>query len=43
MTLVDENGDEWPTKYLPRKIGLSGGWKAFAKDYNLVDGEALVF
>ncbi|CAI9286848.1 unnamed protein product [Lactuca saligna] len=43
MTLVDENGAEWPTKYLPRKTGLSGGWKAFAEDHKLVDGDALVF
>ena len=43
MTLVDEDGDEWQTKYLPRKTGLSGGWKGFAQDHKLVDGDALVF
>lgn len=43
MTLVDEDGDEWPTRYLPRKTGLSGGWKRFAEDHKLVDGDALVF
>lgn len=43
MTLVDEDGDEWQTKYLPRKTGLSGGWKGFAEDHKLVDGDALVF
>ncbi|KAK2991506.1 hypothetical protein RJ640_016541 [Escallonia rubra] len=43
LTLADEEGDEWPTKYLPRKTGLSGGWKGFAVDHSLVDGDALVF
>lgn len=43
MTLVDEEGNEWPTKYLDRKNGLSGGWKGFAVDHDLVDGDALVF
>lgn len=43
MTLVDESGEEWPTVYLARKTGLSGGWKKFAVDHDLVDGDALVF
>ncbi|GAA0176388.1 hypothetical protein Leryth_003683 [Lithospermum erythrorhizon] len=43
MTLIDENGEEWPTIYLARKSGLSGGWKRFAVDHDLVDGDALVF
>ncbi|KAI3774739.1 hypothetical protein L1987_49301 [Smallanthus sonchifolius] len=43
MTLVDEDGAEWQTKYLPRKTGLSGGWKGFAEDHKLADGDALVF
>lgn len=43
ITLVDEQGDEWPTIYLARKPGLSGGWKRFAVDHDLVDGDALVF
>lgn len=43
VTLVDELGDEWPTSYLARKTGLSGGWKRFAVDHDLVDGDALVF
>lgn len=43
MTLADEDGYEWPTKYLDRKTGLSGGWKGFAVDHELVDGDALVF
>lgn len=43
MTLADEDGNEWRTKYLDRKTGLSGGWKGFAVDHDLVDGDALVF
>ncbi|KAF5181365.1 B3 domain-containing protein, partial [Thalictrum thalictroides] len=43
VTLVDESGDEWPTVYLARKNGLSGGWMGFSRDHELVDGDALVF
>lgn len=43
VTLVDENGDEFQTKYLALKTGLSGGWRGFALDHELVDGDALVF
>ncbi|RXH72755.1 hypothetical protein DVH24_012439 [Malus domestica] len=43
MSLIDEDGDEYPTIYLARKTGLSGGWKGFAVAHDLVDGDALVF
>lgn len=43
VSLVDEQGEEWPVVYLARKRGLSGGWKKFAVDHGLVDGDALVF
>ncbi|KAL5777820.1 hypothetical protein ACOSP7_010746 [Xanthoceras sorbifolium] len=43
FTLVDESGDEYPTIYLHRKTGLSGGWKGFAVAHDLVDGDAVVF
>ncbi|KAK9271461.1 hypothetical protein L1049_027052 [Liquidambar formosana] len=43
VTLVDEEGDEYPTIYLARKPGLSGGWKGFAVAHELVDGDALIF
>ncbi|KAJ4701777.1 B3 domain-containing protein [Melia azedarach] len=43
ISLMDEEGDEYPTIYLARKTGLSGGWKAFAVAHGLVDGDALVF
>ncbi|KAL0725891.1 hypothetical protein Bca4012_040490 [Brassica carinata] len=43
ITLVDENDDESLTKYLADKNGLSGGWRGFAIDHQLVDGDAVVF
>ncbi|CAK9150778.1 unnamed protein product [Ilex paraguariensis] len=43
LTLVDEDGNESFTKYLAMKSGLSGGWRGFAIDHELVDGDALVF
>lgn len=43
ITLVDEDEEEFPTKYLYLKTGLSGGWRGFAIDHELVDGDALVF
>ncbi|OMO94061.1 hypothetical protein CCACVL1_06206 [Corchorus capsularis] len=43
ITLVDEEGEEFPTIYLLEKTGLSGGWRGFSIDHNLVDGDALVF
>ncbi|KAJ9128983.1 hypothetical protein P3X46_034258, partial [Hevea brasiliensis] len=43
ITLVDENGDASETKYLVEKTGLSAGWRGFAIEHKLVDGDALVF
>lgn len=43
ISLVDEDGNESPVKYLAEKTGLSGGWRGFAIDHELVDGDALVF
>lgn len=43
VTLVDEEGEEYPVVYLARKNGLSGGWKGFAVAHELVDGDAVVF
>ncbi|GKV22502.1 hypothetical protein SLEP1_g32367 [Rubroshorea leprosula] len=43
MALVDEAGEEFPTKYLADKTGLSGGWRGFSLYHELVDGDALVF
>ncbi|KAI4295636.1 hypothetical protein L6164_035659 [Bauhinia variegata] len=43
IALVDEDGNESLTKYLADKTGLSGGWRGFAIDHQLVDGDTLVF
>ncbi|KAH6825952.1 AP2/B3-like transcriptional factor family protein [Perilla frutescens var. hirtella] len=43
INLVDENEEVSETKYLAKKNGLSGGWRGFAIDHELVDGDALVF
>ncbi|XP_057787475.1 B3 domain-containing protein At3g19184-like [Salvia miltiorrhiza] len=43
INLVDENDQVSETKYLALKTGLSGGWRGFAIDHELVDGDALVF
>ncbi|XP_010487845.1 PREDICTED: B3 domain-containing protein At3g19184-like isoform X1 [Camelina sativa] len=43
MTLVDEEDEEFVAKYLAAKTGLSGGWRGFSIDHQLVDGDAVVF
>ncbi|KAF8376773.1 hypothetical protein HHK36_031560 [Tetracentron sinense] len=43
ITLVDENGDEYQTKYLAEKKGLSGGWRGFSIAHKLLEGDVLVF
>lgn len=43
MILEDENGREHDVLYLGRKNGLSGGWRGFAIDHSLEDGDALIF
>ncbi|XP_040993812.1 putative B3 domain-containing protein At5g58280 [Juglans microcarpa x Juglans regia] len=43
MVLVDENSVEFEATYIGKRSGLSGGWRAFALDHKLDDGDALVF
>ena len=43
MTLIDEDGNEYPTIYLARKTGLRGGWKGFAVAHDLADRDAVIF
>lgn len=40
---MDEDGKEYDVKYLANKNGLSGGWRGFAIDHKLSDGDAVVF
>eukprot|EP00249_Psilotum_nudum_P031530 c4574_g1_i1 orf=143-847(-) len=41
--LVDEQSTEWQSLYLAQRTGLSAGWKRFAEDHELEDGDMLVF
>ncbi|KAF8020308.1 hypothetical protein BT93_G0882 [Corymbia citriodora subsp. variegata] len=43
ITLEDESGERYETKYLWAKAGLSGGWRGFSLAHNLQEGDALVF
>nr|XP_033514524.1 B3 domain-containing protein Os01g0234100-like isoform X1 [Nicotiana tomentosiformis] len=43
VVLVDENEEEFATKYLIDKNGLSGGWRGFSIAHNLLEGDVLVF
>lgn len=43
MILEDESGSEYEAVYLGNRTGLSGGWRGFALDHKLDDGDALVF
>ncbi|XP_050370835.1 putative B3 domain-containing protein At5g58280 [Argentina anserina] len=43
FVLEDEDGEECDAKYIARRAGLSGGWRGFALDRKLDDGDALVF
>ncbi|AQL09189.1 B3 domain-containing protein Os03g0184500 [Zea mays] len=43
ITLVDEKDEEFDTKYLAYKKGLSGGWAGFALCHGMQDGDSAVF
>lgn len=43
MILEDEEGSEYEAVFISKRTGLSGGWRAFALDHKLDDGDALVF
>ncbi|XP_065847175.1 putative B3 domain-containing protein At5g58280 [Euphorbia lathyris] len=43
MILEDENGSTYDARYLGNKNGLSGGWRGFALDHKIDDGDAVVF
>ncbi|KAL1834968.1 hypothetical protein ACET3Z_004619 [Daucus carota] len=43
IVLEDESGAEYEAVYISKRTGLSGGWRAFALDHKLDDGDALVF
>lgn len=43
LVLEDEDGNEYDSKYIAKRTGLSGGWRAFALEHKLDYGDALVF
>lgn len=43
MVLEDEKGSEYEAVFIGNRTGLSGGWRAFALDHKLDDGDALIF
>lgn len=43
VILVDERQEEYKTKYLAERNGLSGGWRGFSLAHDLVEGDVLVF
>ncbi|XP_058205280.1 putative B3 domain-containing protein At5g58280 [Rhododendron vialii] len=43
IVLENEKGAEYDAVYIGKRVGLSGGWRAFALDHKLDDGDALVF
>uniref|UniRef100_A0A1J3J7J8 Putative B3 domain-containing protein n=1 Tax=Noccaea caerulescens TaxID=107243 RepID=A0A1J3J7J8_NOCCA len=43
IVLEDEKGEEYEAVYIGARTGLSGGWKRFALDHKLDDGDALLF
>ncbi|KAG5526477.1 hypothetical protein RHGRI_032673 [Rhododendron griersonianum] len=43
VVLEDESGEEYNTKYLVDKKGLSAGWKWFSISHKLHEGDAVVF
>ena len=43
FVLEDEDGNECDAKFIARRAGLSGGWRGFALERKLDDGDALVF
>ncbi|KAI3915869.1 hypothetical protein MKX01_026507 [Papaver californicum] len=43
MWLEDEEGKEYETKFIGDRTGSSAGWRKFAMDHELDDGDALIF
>ncbi|KAI3911447.1 hypothetical protein MKW98_010334 [Papaver atlanticum] len=43
VVLEDEEGIEYEAVYIPERTDLTGGWRAFALDHKLDDGDAVVF
>jgi hypothetical protein len=43
LALVDEEEEEFRILYRPHSSSFNAGWRDFAEDHELVDGDCLVF
>ncbi|KAL7101345.1 hypothetical protein ACP275_08G048700 [Erythranthe tilingii] len=43
VVLENENGEEFPVKYIANKTGLSAGWRKFVAGSKLLEGDVLIF
>lgn len=43
ITLEDESGELYETKYIADKVALSGGWMRFSIAHNLHEMDVLIF
>lgn len=43
VMLVDEKEKEWECSYIATKTGMSSGWRGFAIDHDLMDGDCCIF
>ncbi|KAL5788362.1 hypothetical protein ACOSP7_005311 [Xanthoceras sorbifolium] len=43
IILEDENGEEYKSKYLAEKVGLSAGWRAFSIAHKIGEGDVGIF
>lgn len=43
VILEDEDGEEFPVKYIAHKTGLSAGWRKFVAGNKLLEGDVLIF
>lgn len=41
--MEDESGQEFEVKYIQGRWGLSGGWRTFAMEHKLLEGDVLIF
>lgn len=43
VVLENEEGEEFPIKYIAHKTGLSAGWRKFVTGNKLLEGDVVVF
>ncbi|XP_051140897.1 B3 domain-containing protein Os01g0234100-like isoform X2 [Andrographis paniculata] len=43
VVLENEDGEEFPIKYIAHKTGLSAGWRKFVAGNKLLEGDVLIF